>query len=100
MKSFTEIYPTLKRVGEYRVVPITCKDGFGMSVQASEFHYCTPRENTGPYVNFEVGYPSEPEELIIKYAEDPKDPTGTVYGWVPVEVIDQVIAKHGGIKED
>jgi len=99
MKSFTEIYPTLKRVGNYRIVPVECNDGFQMSIQASEFHYCTPRDNTGPYCKFEIGYPSEPEDLILKYAEDPAEPTGTVYGWVPVEVIDEVIAKHGGIKE-
>ena len=24
-------------------------------------------------------------------------PTGTVYGWVPVEVVDQVVEKHGGL---
>jgi aspartate/methionine/tyrosine aminotransferase len=32
----------------------------------------------------------------MKYAESPSNPTGTVYGWVPVEVISEVIAKRGG----
>jgi len=38
---------------------IECIDGFMMSVQASSMHYCTPRENQGPYSEVEVGYPSE-----------------------------------------
>ena len=33
----------------------------------------------------------------MEYAEDADNPTGTVYGWVPVEVVDAVIAAHGGI---
>ena len=32
----------------------------------------------------------------MEYAENPDHPTGTVYGWVPVEVISEVIAKRGG----
>tara|TARA_A100001515_G_C4553556_1_gene204254 strand:+ start:149 stop:427 length:279 start_codon:yes stop_codon:yes gene_type:complete len=34
---------------------IPFKDG-DLSVQASEFHYCTPRHNKGPYYNYEVAY--------------------------------------------
>jgi hypothetical protein len=37
----------------------------------------------------------EPE--LMEYAEDPVDPTGTVYGWVPVELVNKLIDKHGGI---
>jgi hypothetical protein len=77
---------------------IICKDGFSMSVQANEGAYCTPRKNSQPeYASVEVGFPSSREDLIMEYAEDPKDPTETVYGWVPAEVIRKVIVKHGGI---
>ena len=37
------------------------------------------------------------DELIIKYAEDPDEPTGTVYGYVPVDIVQQLMDKHGGI---
>jgi hypothetical protein len=84
---------------------ITCNDGFSMSVQASDFHYCNPRKNLpdGNYSTVEIGFPSEEEPLIVEYAEDESDLTGTVYGHVPVEVVEQVIEKHRGIdteKED
>lgn len=78
---------------------IKCSDGFSMSVQASWAHYCQPRDNKGPYHSFEIGFPSEEEDLIMEYAENREDPTGTVYGYVPVGVVDAVIEKHGGIAE-
>lgn len=99
MKSFSEIHPTLKKISNYRVNALTCNDGFRMSVQASETHYCLPRDNEGPHYKFEVGYPSSEEPALMRYAEDPDRPTDTVYGYVPVEIIDEIIAKHGGIKE-
>lgn len=51
---------------------------------------------SGEYVACEVGYPSQKEELLMPYIEDPTEPTKTVYPYVPVEVIEQVIEKHGG----
>ena len=76
---------------------IKCADGFTMSVQASETNYSSPRDNTGPYTEAEVGFPSKPEPLLMGYAEDREQPTDTVYGWVPRQVIINVIAKHGGM---
>jgi hypothetical protein len=76
-----------------------CKSGFGMSIQASETSYCTPRDNTGPYTHVEIGMPNATDNMIIGYAENPDDPTGTVYGWVPVGVVSALIIKHGGIEE-
>jgi hypothetical protein len=78
---------------------INCTDGFRMSVQASVSHYCEPRDNQGPYESAEVGYPSKEEPLLAPYAEDPSQLTQTVYGWVPMHVIEEVIAKHGGAVE-
>lgn len=94
--SITNTFPALPSQGEVCKAAIVCADTFTMSVQASAYHYCTPRNNTGPYTAFEVGYPSEMEELLLPYAEDKEHPTDTVYGWVPAEVIDKVIEKHGG----
>lgn len=77
---------------------IFCKDGFEMSVQAGDGLYCEPRVNleSGEYATCEVGYPSQKEELLMPYIEDPTEPTKAVYPYVPVEVIEQVIEKHGG----
>ena len=78
--------------------PVVCADGFEMSVQANEGAYCSPRINDADrYESCEIGYPSHIEELILEFAEDPDRPTDTVYGWVPVDRISLVIAKHGGM---
>ena len=74
-----------------------CADGFTMSVQAGQNSYSSPRTDAGPYTAAEVGFPSEPESLLTSYAEDHQKPTDTVYGWVPRQVIINVIAKHGGM---
>ena len=79
---------------------VICADGFRMSVQANESAYCEPRLNKQKKYNLvEVGYPSEEEPLIMPWAEHPAQPTDTVYGYVPVEVVTNVIVKHGGIVE-
>ena len=78
--------------------PIECVDGFKMSVQAHEGAYCSPRVNNAEkYTAAEVGYPSKAEPLLMQWAENPNLPTDTVYGWVPAQVIVNVIAKHGGM---
>ena len=75
-----------------------CNDGYSISVQASAFHYCSPRLNgLQDYKSVELGYPSAEDELINEYAEG-MDYTDTVYGYVPIEVVENLIEKHGGIK--
>ena len=69
-----------------------------MSVQASETHYCSPRVTKADrYEAVEVGYPCPAEDLLMPYCEDPDKPTETVYGYVPVDKVSLVIAKHGGV---
>ena len=76
-----------------------CADGFSVSVQANRFVYCTPRvDNASYYSSVELGYPSMVDELIIDYAED-DNYTNTVYGYVPVHIVDALIKKHGGIEK-
>ena len=97
-KRFEELLPGRK----FRLLSpkIECTDGFSMSVQVSENHYCSPRiVDACVYGSVEVGFPSREEELLIQYAEEESRPTDTVYGYVPVEVVNSVIEKHGGIKE-
>lgn len=77
---------------------ITCADGFSMSVQANASAYCEPRvDNAKAYVSVEVGFPSHYEALLVPYAEDMEDYTGTVYGWVPSAIVTAICVKHGGV---
>ncbi len=76
-----------------------CNDGFSISVQANRYTYCTPRQDRAwPYSEVELEFPSELDELIEEYAET-EGTTQTVFGYVPIKVVNQLIEKHGGIKE-
>lgn len=79
---------------------IVCNDGFSISVQGSANHYCSPRENLidKAYAEVELGFPSVADDLIAYYAEDDEDLTDTVYGLVPIDTVEELIEKHGGIK--
>lgn len=77
---------------------VVCADGFVMSVQAGDGHYCRPRiSDAERYEAVEVGYPNEEEPLLMPYAESPEAPCDTVYPYVPSDKVSLVIAKHGGI---
>ena len=84
-----------------RLPHIVCSDGFEMSVQVGYSLYSTPKKVAKRYSNVEVGFPSDHEPLIEEYAEsfseDVPDYTDTVYPYVPVKVVNQVLKKHGGI---
>ena len=76
---------------------VVCADGFTMSVQANKGAYCEPRTNNAEsYSAVEIGSPSEIEELIMPWAEYQLTPTESVYGYVPVQRVTEVIVKHGG----
>lgn len=78
---------------------IECKSGLRLSVQAGDFLYCSPRINDADfYTHVEVGFPSEKIEELMPYCEDHDDPTGTVYGYVPIELVATIISRHGGEK--
>lgn len=83
------------------VVPrIVCKDGFSVSIQAHDGSYCSPRRAfAGTWTSMELGFPNaRPPEYIMEYAENGDTPTDTVYGYVPVELIQQMLDEHGGIE--
>ena len=100
-----EEYSSMKDVlTRSRLPKIICSDGFEMSVQVGFSLYSTPKKVAKRYSAVEIGYHSEPESLIAEYAEDwevegDDDPRlcETVYGYVPVKVVDKVLKKHGGI---
>ena len=80
---------------------VVCADGFKVSIQASELHYCSPKVSglNVIYTLVELGFPNEEEELIAKWQENPRSerPTYDVYPYVPAEVVSMMIAKHGGM---
>jgi hypothetical protein len=85
---------------------VICNDGFKMSVQVGQSLYSSPRDVADEYEEAEIGFPSSPESLIAKYAEDwevegddDSRLCATVYPYVPVALIDEVISKHGGVDE-
>ena len=104
MKVSRHIYNNGDEMVHSRCQPVICNDGFRMSVQAGEQLYSSPRSYTKEdYEEAEVGFPSEHEPLIDqyveRYSEEDLDFTQRVYPYVPCDVIDAVILKHGGIDE-
>lgn len=88
-----------KTDGDYLIRhKIYCNDGFSISIQASQGHYCSPRKTfEGPYTEVELGFPNLFESLIMPYIENGNDnPCLSVYAYVPVELVDEMIEKHGG----
>lgn len=92
------------RTVKYLRPRVTLADGVSLSIQASETHYCTPRDNIGPYTRVEVGSvaPSEGQVSCLatelrEYAE--LDASGEcfsgIYGYVPVALLNELIVKHG-----
>jgi len=79
--------------------PLVCRDGFKMSVQASSYHYSSPRSHVGPWSSMEVGFPSKPVPELRQWREDVGDDPSDedcVFGWVPVAKILETVEKHGG----
>lgn len=83
--------------------PLLLANGVVLSVQASQYHYCHPRQ-TAPvpdydfYEAFELGFPTEklPEEFT-EYAGDSDHLTDTVYAYVPKELLQKYIDSVGGV---
>jgi hypothetical protein len=89
-----------QRRDDFRSAPaIVCTDGLTLSVQASLYHYCSPRNSAGPWHEVEVGFPSAKCPELMEWCESPETPLRTVYGYVPIDVVEKLIDAHGGIKE-
>jgi hypothetical protein len=94
---------TFEGRGEYELRnTIVCNDGFSVSVQGGTiFHYCTPREHVNIYDEVELGFPSEAQEELMQYIDgDFSPPTDNVYAYVPIDLVESIIKKHGGINEN
>ena len=75
-----------------------CRDGFSVSVV---WGYGTNSGvgRNGDIESYELGYPSSADSLIAEFAEDSSDPTNTIYGWVPADIVQQLIQSHGGLRD-
>lgn len=69
---------------------VKCADGTTLSVQASQWHYCTPREDKGPYTHVEVWQSSAP---VTEFDYDEEEPSA----YVPIEQVVRFIDNHGGM---
>ena len=74
-------------------------DGTVLSIQASDGHYCAPRNNIGPYTTAEVhvvlGRDPEGWETFQDVYDGEYE--GRYYGYVPIDLIEKLIADRGGI---
>lgn len=69
-----------------------------VSIQASENHYCAPKEDNADYYEcVELGYPNFlfSREFIAKYADDIDNPKDTIYGYVPLKELAKELSKLG-----
>ena len=85
-----------RRVSKPRIF---CKDGWSISIQADEYMAATKEGDE--WITVELGFPSRFDKLIKPYAEPKLDRTDTytnsVYNHVPIEVVEKLVVKHGGI---
>ena len=85
---------------------VHCADGVSLSIQASEYAYCSPRQRFqrpwNEYTLVEVGYiydenthPFSPPALWREYQTGDDE----IWAYVPVSVVEEFIQAHGGEAE-
>lgn len=78
-------------------LPVVCANGLKLSIQAGRGLYSSPHEeNRGPYEAVEIGYPSREIPALMPYAEEPCNPTGSVYIRVPASLVLRILRENGG----
>jgi hypothetical protein len=78
-----------KMLHNYINPKIICNDGFSISVQGGSWYYSTPKEKTDVYLELEIGFASEKDEIMLNYDE--------TRGYVPINEINECLKRHGGI---
>jgi hypothetical protein len=78
---------------------VVCKNGATVSVQAGLWLYSTPRASNVAYTHVEAGFPDGKIPMSwIPYAENLSEGFhGTVYPYIPFELIDEYILLNGGM---
>ena len=83
---------------------IPYKDG-EISIQGSEFHYCYPKNNKGPYTQVEVAVFNKDgertkEDAIRQWADCIDDDHQPVYGYVPDGRVVELLKSDGYTDEN
>jgi len=80
---------------EMEPLTVTCKDGFRFQIHAGRHSMSTPAgyQKEGNYRTVEIYIEPKDEALLWPFA---KHNTGR-YGFVRVEVAEEIIRKHGGV---
>lgn len=75
---------------------LTLGSGLVISIQASGYHYCSPKDPYGPYVSVEVMiiHGKTPQSWLDQHGYEAED---SIYGWLPVDLLNQTIEDLGGI---
>lgn len=96
---------SLRSDDKYKEIYFSCprvyaKDGFSVSLQIDSGSYCSSENGYRQFGHtmqeVEFGFPSEADPMFKEYAEEPDNITETV-GRIPVNVLEEMFAKHGGI---
>lgn len=74
--------------------PLHCGDE-SLSIQASRYHYCEPRNERGPWTLVEVG--GRHEDALARWSETPSDPSDSVFAYVPIDVVQAIVDMHEAI---
>lgn len=82
---------------------LKCKSGLTMSLQGGSCLYSEPKDYMAEkFSQVEMGFPSRFLPELIEYADvyEPKtiEDYSTVYAYVPVEILNKIIHRNGGIK--
>ena len=83
-----------ERSSEQRIKQM-CFGDLKLSIQASEYHYCSPQKDCEYYYEVEVGFPNFDfsEDFIRSYAEDIVTPQDTIYAYVPISELSKEISE-------
>lgn len=75
------------------VSAITCADGVQFSVQASQFTYCSPRDDQGPWTSVEVM--TITDDVVPYFWEH--DAGENLAGYVPIEAVAREVIRRGNL---
>ena len=100
----TTLVELLKALGQMRstmklhVVPyIVTNHGVQLSVQASKFHMCLPKEDYRPeYVAYEVMILGQ-KEVVLPEGFQPHTIDGYLFGYVPLDKLEKLVNHFGGL---
>jgi hypothetical protein len=91
--------PNLEKIqfGEPNNKRLVCADGFWLSVQGDDDAYSEPRGkhfNVYAYRSMEI---MASQLLPLKFSKYLDSEKNRIYGYVPVEMIEVLLASHGGV---